>query len=124
MSICSEGAALIENDGLTETLERVTRELRAIVGNIEDLERALGEAYHARDTPIREIQDLDAIRQRVGGVANFLDALNEALPAAGSVNANAAARVVTLADMAARLGGVDPSREQANFAPPELYELF
>ena len=123
MSICSEGAALIENDGLTQTLERVTRELRAIVGNIEVLERALGEAYHARDTPIREIQDLDAIRQRVGGVADFLDALNEALPA-GNVNANAAARVVTLADMAARLGGVDASREQAIFAPSELYELF
>ena len=51
---------------------------------------------------MRHIQDLDHIRQKVAGLADFLAALAPLAPGDCLVDARAA-RLVTLADLAARL---------------------
>lgn len=119
---------LAGRDPLPTTLSRTTRELRAIVASVEDLEHAVGATIDGRHKPkdahIQELQKLDAIRQKVGGVADFLEALDASLSGGWRVDARGAARFVSLADMAARLGGEDPWRDSAHVAPPEVYELF
>jgi hypothetical protein len=116
------------DDPLSKTLERTARELRVISASVDDLEHAVGAAL-SRSAPsdaahIRELQTLDVVRQQVAAVADFLEALNETVPEAWRVDAAAAACCVTLADMAARLSGGETDSDRANFAPPEVYELF
>jgi hypothetical protein len=116
------------DEPLASALERTTRELRAIASSVDIVEHAVG-AMLATNAPsgeshIQKLQSLDLIRQRVAGVADFLDALIEKVPETWRIDAEGPARFVTLADMAARLGGVENETDRANFAPPELYELF
>jgi hypothetical protein len=116
------------DEPLANALGRTTSELRAIVASVDDLEHAVGAMLSPSPTPsnthIQELQSLDMIRQRVAGIADFLEALNETVPEIWRVDANSAARLVTLADMAARLSGAETDTDRANFAAPEAYELF
>jgi hypothetical protein len=110
------------------TLARTARELRNVVGMVEDLEQVVGLAIElageADADQMLELQKLDHIQQKILGVADFLDALSEAMPCEWRVDAIGASRRVLLADLGAKLG----DSEAANGAPAagavETYELF
>ena len=72
---------------------------------------------------MRHIQDLDHIRQKVAGLADFLAALAPLAPGDCLVDASGAARLVTLADLAARLAlsDDDASAPGAAFGDFELF---
>ena len=129
-AVTAGGNDVRADDCLTDTLERTTRELRAIAASVDELEHVVGAALtlERSDTPsnshILELQSLDVVRQRVAGIADFLEALNETIPQAWRVDAGAASRVITLSEMAARLGGAETATDRANFAAPEAYDLF
>ena len=129
-AVTAGGNDVRAEDSLTSTIERTTRELRAIAASVDELEHVVGAALTLAgsgapsNSHILELQSLDVVRQKVAGVADFLDALNETIPQAWRVDAEAAARVITLSDMAARLAGVETEMDRANFAAPEAYDLF
>ncbi len=94
---------------------------------VEDLEQVVGLALslagNGRAEQILELQKLDHIRQKILGVADFLDSLSQTMSPDWLVDAKGAARCVLLAELGARLGdGAVPTTE----APPpaENFELF
>ncbi len=94
-----------------DVLARVAHELRHLserLGQVESLVGPLILEVARRDGDLlRRIQDLDGVRQKVGSLADFLAALAAVAPEACFIDASAAARFVTLADLAARLTRTD-----------------
>jgi hypothetical protein len=94
-----------------EVLARVAHELNHLSGRIGHVETLVGPlvlAAASRDAEmVRHIQDLDHIRQKAEGLADFLAALSLVAPGDCLVDAGGAARLVTLADLAARLAFSD-----------------
>lgn len=94
-----------------EVLSRVSHELAHLAGRLDHLESLVGplirEAECRDPDMLRHVQGLDYIRQKLGGLADFLAALAPEASAAWLTDPSAAARVVTLADLASRLGFAD-----------------
>ena len=90
-----------------DVLARVAHELNHLSGRIGHVETLVGPLVliaAPRDADLlRHIQDLDHIRQKVEGLADFLAALALVAPDDCLVDAGGAARLMTLADLAARL---------------------
>ncbi|MGO9674984.1 MAG: hypothetical protein ACLPSF_12600 [Methylocella sp.] len=96
-----------------DVLARVAHELNHLSGRIVHVETLVGPLVLTaapRDADlVHRIQDLDHIRQKVEGLADFLSALALVAPGDCLVDANGAARLLTLADLAARLTLSDES---------------
>ena len=109
------------------TLRRTSRELRKAITMIEDLEQVVGLAIalaqEASANQMLELQKLDHLQQKILGVADFLDALGEIMPAEWTVDAKGASRCVLLAELGAKLGDAEVPSEPSLVAP-ENYELF
>ncbi len=92
---------------MSDVLARVGHELGQLshrLGHIEALVGPLILAAARRDGRlVSQIQDLDHIRQKIEALADFLLAVGLVAPDQWRIDANAAARLVTLADLAARL---------------------
>ena len=108
------------------TLRRASAELRKAIVMVEDLEQVVGLAIalagEADAEQMLELQKLDHLQQKILGVADFLDALGDGMPADWRVDAKSASRCVLLADLGAKLGSA-----QAEAAPApavDNYELF
>lgn len=69
----------------------------------------------------QEAQMIDLITQRLYGLSDFMRALRPSVPEAWAVDPDAAARVVTLGDMACRLRGVP---QQISSHPAGEFEAF
>ena len=110
-----------------EVLARVAHELNHLSGRIGHVETLVGPLVLAaapRDAEmVRHIQDLDHIRQKAEGLADFLAALALVAPGDCLVDAGGAARLVTLADLAARLAFSDDGAAAAGAAYGDC-ELF
>lgn len=104
----AESHRLPELAGLADILGAVSREVLSIARMTCELQESLSPVLHARaqddDRLIREMQALDLIAQHLCGVADFLSALSPALPAQWTGDAAAAARAVSLSNLAKRLG--------------------
>ena len=96
-----------------DVLARVAHELNHLSGRIGHVETLVGPLVLSaapRDADlVRHIQDLDHIRQKVEGLADFLAALALVAPGDCLIDAGGAARLVRLADLAARLTLSDES---------------
>ncbi|WP_374469877.1 hypothetical protein [Phenylobacterium sp.] len=90
----------------TQPLEAVltacAAELEELSGRCEALQAALSRAL---SQGAADAQALDLITQRTAGLADFLENVAGALPADWRVDADAAARKLTLGDLAAALTG-------------------
>lgn len=110
---------------LRDVLGRVAYELHHLSAGLRHVETLVGPLALAAgplDGNIaRDIQDLDHIRQKVDGIADFLAALMPVATDDCLVNARAAARRVTLADLAARLALSDTGAERADWGDCELF---
>ncbi len=109
-----------------ELLARVGRELGQLsgrLGRVETLVAPLILAAARSDAQlVRQIQDLDHIRQKVEALADFLAALALVAPDQLLVDASAAARFVSLADLAARLTlSDDAGARAADWGECELF---
>ncbi len=100
-----------------DVLAKVGHELGQLshhLGHIETLVGPLILQAARRDADlVRQIQDLDHIRQKVRALGDFLSRLARAAPDQCLVDASAAARAVSLADLAARLTSKDDSGSRA-----------
>ena len=112
---------------MADVLARVAHELNHLSGRIGHVETLVGPLVLTaapRDADLlRHIQDLDHIRQKVEGLADFLAALALVAPGDCLVDAGGAARLVTLADLAARLAfsDDDAAAPGAAFGDCELF---
>ena len=110
-----------------DVLARVAHELNHVcarIGHFETLAGPLILGAARRDAGLmRHIQDLDHIRQKVAGLADFLAALAPLAPGDCLVDASGAARLVTLADLAARLALSDEDSATPGAAGGD-FELF
>jgi hypothetical protein len=104
------------NAPLGDVLARVAHELNHLTARLQHVETMVGPLVVGvapfDANLVHRIQDLDHIRQKVEGISDFLAALAPVVPNHYRVNARAAARLVTLPDVAARLalsevGGAD-----------------
>jgi hypothetical protein len=90
----------------TQPLEAVltacAAELEELSGRCESLQQALSEALSGC---VGDAQALDLITQRTAGLADFLENVATALPPEWRVDADAAARGLTLTDLANALTG-------------------
>jgi hypothetical protein len=92
-------------------LERVGREISSLQTVVLDVERLVGRMMGERDDVnalapyIVELQQLDALAQRIAGVGDYLNALACDLPAEWRVDAHAPARRLGLSEQANRLTG-------------------
>ena len=109
------------------TLHRSSRELRKTITMVEELEQIVGLALalagDAGSDQMLELQKLDHLQQKILGVADFLDALSEQMPAEWRLDAKGASRCVLLAELGAKLGSPD-APDETEAVPPEKYELF
>jgi len=113
---------------MASTLSRASRELRDVARLIGALEDVVGDtierASGAADVDVRELQQLDHIRQKIAGAAEFLSALTDNMPRDWMIDARGAASVITLAELAARLGNGGDEDSWSVPAPSELFEIF
>jgi hypothetical protein len=80
------------------------RGLESVVDDLQTLTSALVLGGAARDDEtIRRLQHFDRLAQTIVAIAGFAEALGDDVPAEWSLNPNAAARVVLLSNLAARL---------------------
>ena len=113
---------------MASTLSRASRELRDVARLIGALEDVVGDtierASGAADVDVRELQQLDHIRQKIAGAAEFLSALTDNMPRDWMIDARGAASVITPAELAARLGNGEDEDSWSVPAPSELFEIF
>ncbi|PNG24418.1 hypothetical protein CR492_18890 [Methylocella silvestris] len=102
-------------------LTQVSHELAQLAGRLGHFEQMVGppilEAARRDPRFLRQIQDLDHLRQKIHALADFLAGLARFAPEQYRIDAGAAARGLTLAELAARLtlskdggGAVDAER--------------
>ena len=132
---CSEPAKAYEPGRAAEGLAAsVADTLRAVCREVADAGQAACDLQATlsgfapvpgqQDRAIEALQALDLLTQRLGGVAAFLDALTPTLPTRWTCNAAAAARVVTLSDLAHRLGRPQDECRHAEKEDAGALELF
>ena len=101
---------------LAAVLERVGREIGSLQAVVHDVEHLVGDMMSGRgDAPtvgalapyMVELQQLDALAQRIAGVGDYLKALAQDLPADWMVDAHAPARRLGLSDQKNRLTGAE-----------------
>ena len=113
--------------GIAGILRAVSRELADAGQSACGLQDALGcfvPAPGQRDQAVEALQALDLLTQQLHGVAAFLDALAPTLPAEWVGDAAAAAQLVTLSDLAHRLGRPHDGPLQAEGGDAGALELF
>ena len=99
--------------GLAEILDAVSREVTSAARTTCKLQEALSPllcTLGQDEGMIKDIQALDLIAQHLHGLAGFLDALAPTLPVEWAGDAAAAARTVSLSNLARRLGGLEDCR--------------
>lgn len=105
---CHDGSVPATNVPLRDVLERVGQELAHLAERLDRFETEVGPrilAAAGRDPDlVRHLQSLDEIGQRVTGLVVFLGALAPSAASRCRLDPRPAAGVVTLAQMAARLG--------------------
>jgi hypothetical protein len=93
---------------LSTLLDRMAGELRQLEARISNLERAFGEvaleSHSPRSPRFHELQEIDRIRQEVGGIADFLSALAIGVPVDCRADALTASQKLGLEALAAALG--------------------
>lgn len=103
-----------------DVLDRVSHELAHLACLLDDLEAVIGplllDAGRRDADVLHHAQGFDHIGQKLSGLADFLGALAPSASRQWLIDPSKAAKVVTLADLASRLGfpGEDagsPSRE-------------
>lgn len=102
---------------LGDVLKQVSHELAQLSGRLGHIEHLVGppilEAARRDPRFMRQIQDLDHIKQKIQALADFLTGLARFAPEQYRIDAGAAARGLTLAELAARVtlsedsGGAD-----------------
>lgn len=99
---------------MTDVLGRVGHELLQLSGSLGQLEALIGplilQAARRDAHLVRQIQDLDHVRQKMQALAEFVAALAHVAPESCLVDTAAAARLVNLADLAVRLTFSDGDR--------------
>jgi hypothetical protein len=118
----AQTAALAENAGRTAALyPALSEELSALAKVAEGLQaatgalvEALGPAAATLNTHRYDLQNLDLLTQRLQALAAFFDAMPDLERAIG---------VVTLSDLARRIRGDGPARQDAD-EPAGEFELF
>lgn len=115
------------NVPIGDVLSRVGHELGHLARLLEHLETLVGpltlEAAGRDVGFLHHMQGFDHIGQKVSGLADFLAALAPAAPSQWLVDPAAAARVVTLADLASRLAFSDEKETSCSTACGDC-ELF
>jgi hypothetical protein len=110
------------------TLARASRELRKAIGVVESLEQIVGlavaQAGSAGADQMLEWQKLDHLRQKILGVADFLEALSRSMPSEWRVDALGASRCVRLGELGAKLGDAEASNAAPIGDAGETCELF
>ncbi len=110
-----------ETIALGTLLTRLGDEIGQLGGTAAELDELLGENGAAvsglGDEAGRTLQRLDLLRQSLGCLAQFLDALAAEIAPDIEVRAGAAARALTLGDLAAALTGGQAGTEDAPAAP-------
>jgi hypothetical protein len=105
---CHDGVAPAASVPLRAVLERVGQELAQLAERLDRFETEVGprilEAAGRDADLVHHLQSLDEIGQRVTGLVVFLGALAPSAASRCRLDPRPAAGVVTLADMAARLG--------------------
>jgi hypothetical protein len=104
------------NQPIGHVIDACATELAELTVACESLQSALSEALEAG---LGDAQLLDLITQRTAGLAQFLMALGRAAPADWRVDAQAAARVLTLSAQARALTG--QSRYDADSGDLDLF---
>ena len=98
---------------LASVLERVGREISSLQTVVHDVEHLVSDMMGGRGdigalAPYMvELQQLDALAQRIAGVGDYLKALAHDLPADWEVDAHAPARRLGLSDQKNRLTGAE-----------------
>lgn len=113
--------------GIAVILRAVSRELADAGQSACGLQDAVGcfvPAPGQRDQAVEALQALDLLTQQLQAVAAFLDALAPTLPAEWVGDAAAAAQLVTLSDLAHRLGRPHDGPLQAEGGGAGALELF
>ncbi|VTZ27653.1 conserved hypothetical protein [Methylocella tundrae] len=112
---------------MADVLDRVAYELSQLSGSLSHVETLVGplilKAARRDAQLVRQIQDLDHIRQKMQALADFLAALALGAPDQCRVDAIAAARLINLADLAARLtfSDADKAARQGEWGDCELF---
>jgi hypothetical protein len=100
------------NIPLPVLLARVAEELGALGGLAEDLQAAVGELARsamADAAAVEDVQQMDALAQRLQALSAFTGRISGAAPASWRVDAGPAIAAVPLSALAARLAGVEPA---------------
>lgn len=98
---------------LARVLERVGREISSLQAVVHDVEHLVSDMMAGRgDVGVLapymvELQQLDALAQRIAGVGDYLEALAQDLPPGWQVDAHAPARRLGLSDQKNRLTGAE-----------------
>ncbi len=112
---------------IADVLSRISYELAHLSRLLEHFERFAAplvvEAARRDADVLHQMQGFDHIGQKLSGLADFLAALAPAASDRWTVDPSAAARSVTLADLAARLGFSDENGASCSTAWGD-FELF
>jgi hypothetical protein len=110
MSIAAVPVACDETIAGGDPLDAVLARIRAEIVRVADIVEAVephlaGGGSGATPGPqaMRALQDVDLVIQKLRGLSDFLDQVQAAVPADCLIDTTAAASVVTLSDMKARL---------------------
>jgi hypothetical protein len=109
-SVCRPEVAAV---ALSEVADRVGTELADLAAAIHRLQILISPLLkEARLDPahVQELQHIDHIYQKVGNLAEFLAALAPLLPDHWTLDPSHASQVITLSDLASRLGLADGAR--------------
>jgi hypothetical protein len=93
---------------ISETLGRVTDELRKVMQRLEKVDDAVGRMVFESATAnggahFRDLQDLDRAKQEVAGIAGFLERLAHDMPAEWMADSRTASLTIDVHDLAINL---------------------
>lgn len=123
----SPSQLLPELTGLATILDAISREVTSAARATCELQETLSPllcTLGQDECAIKDIQALDLIAQQLHGVADFLNALVPTLPAEWAGDATAAARAVSLSNLAGRLSGQQDTPNSAADHADSTFELF
>ena len=115
----TEAATRKRPEPVREVLARIRAELEEISGRIDRNQAAIARATWSAgagdDDYVRAMQDADLSAQRLAGLAGFLRALGEAADPLWRLDTATATASLTLAGMAASVGGLqmEPALQDA-----------
>ncbi len=93
----------------SDLLLETGRELRALAENVDEMESLIGNLIVAGafggSQSVYQLQYLDHLRQSLGGIADFLEAISKSLPD-HHIDALAATASLTLCDLSRRLSRI------------------